>query len=128
MLALQILQSDDRMNPHQKTSHNDYYRHEKMVRIVKMIGKKLQNKKLLGAMAIFNYILLPLVIVVFTCGIFTVSSMQIDLIPTYEHHPCFLNSAMFICITGVPKIFNEDNCVVSPPLFSEMKSVRLETY
>ena len=78
MLALQILQSDDRMNPHQETSHNDYYRHEKMARIVKMIGKKLQNKKLLGAMAIFNYILLPLVIVVFTCGIFTVSSMQID--------------------------------------------------
>ena len=44
MLAPQILQSDDRMNPHQETSHNDYYRHEKMVRIVKMIGKKLQTK------------------------------------------------------------------------------------
>ena len=39
MLALQVLQSDDRMNPHQVTSHNEY-RHEKMVRIVKMdIGK-----------------------------------------------------------------------------------------
>ena len=122
MLALQVLQSDDRMNPHQDHTTNTAMK--KWSESLKWTSEKVNKQKLLGAMAIFNYILLPLVIVVFSCGIFTVSSMQIDLIPTltsplffeFRHvHLYYWGTKDFqrrqlCCITAV--VFRDEECQI----------------
>ena len=53
MLALQVLQSDDRMNPHQDHTTNTAMK--KWSESLKWTSEKVNKQKLLGAMAIFKF-------------------------------------------------------------------------